>query len=109
MNITITGDIGSGKSTIARIIAEQLNMNIIETGELYRKYSNEHGVDVLGQNKSNDWSIDKKIDNEIARLGKEVDNTIFVSRLAWYFVPNAVNIYLTVNPILAAKRVSMSK
>lgn len=109
MNITITGDIGSGKSTVARIIAEQLNMNVIETGELYRKYSNEHGVDVLGQNKSDDWSIDRKIDNEIARLGKEVDNTIFVSRLAWYFVPNAVNIYLTVNPILAAKRVSMNK
>ena len=109
MNITITGDIGSGKSTVARIIAEQLNMNVIETGELYRKYSNEHGVDVLGQNESNDWSIDRKIDNEIVRLGKEVDNTIFVSRLAWYFVPNAINIYLTVNPILAAKRVSMNK
>jgi cytidylate kinase len=109
MNITITGDIGAGKSTIARIIAEQLNMNVIETGELYRKYSNEHGVDVLGQNKSDDWSIDRKIDSEIARLGKEVDNTIFVSRLAWYFVPNAINIYLTVNPVLAAKRVSMNK
>lgn len=109
MNITITGDIGSGKSTVARIIAEQLNMDVIETGELYRKYSNEHGVDVLGQNKSDDWSVDRKIDSEIARLGKEVDNTIFVSRLAWYFIPNAVNIYLTVNPILAAKRVSINK
>ena len=109
MNITITGDIGSGKSTIAHIIAEQLNMDVIETGELYRKYSNEHGVDVLSQNKSDDWSIDRKIDSEIARLGKEVDNTIFVSRLAWYFVPNAVNIYLTVNPVLAAKRVYMNK
>ena len=109
MNITITGDIGSGKSTVAHIIAEQLNMDVIETGELYRKYSNEHGVDVLGQNKSDDWSIDRKIDSEIARLGKEVDNTIFVSRLAWYFVPNAINIYLTVNPILAAKRVSINK
>ena len=109
MNITITGDIGSGKSTVASIIADKLNMTIVETGELYRKYSNEKGTDVLGQNKSDDWSIDRKIDTEIQRLGKEMDNTIFVSRLAWHFVPDAINVYLTVNPVLAAKRVLANK
>lgn len=109
MNITITGDIGSGKSTVAKRISELLNMDVIETGELYRKYSKDKGVDVLTQNKSDDRSIDKKIDSEIERLGKERNNIIFVSRLAWHFVPDAIHIYLVINPILAAKRITENK
>lgn len=109
MNITITGDIGSGKSTVAKRVAELLGMDVIETGELYRKYSKEKGVDVLTQNKSEDWSIDKKIDSDIERVGRERDNVIVVSRLAWHFIPNAIHIYLVVNPILAAKRITENK
>ena len=109
MNITITGDIGSGKSTVAKKLAESLNMKIVEAGELYREYSNKQGRDVLSQNKSDDWSIDKEIDSKIESIGKDSDNIIFVSRLAWHFVSNAIHIYLAINPVLAAKRVFDSK
>lgn len=109
MNITITGDIGSGKSTVAHKLAEVLNMNVVETGELYREYAKEKNRDVLSQNQSDDWSIDRIIDSKIETMGKNVDNTIFVSRLAWHFIPNAVHVYLAVNPVLAAKRIYESK
>ena len=39
MNITITGDIGAGKSTVAKRIANILKMNVVEAGDIYRKYS----------------------------------------------------------------------
>ena len=109
MNITITGDIGSGKSTVATKLAELLNMQVVEAGAIYREYSNSIGKDVLMQNKSDDWSIDRMIDSKIETLGKTSNNTIFVSRLAWHFVPNAVKVYLAINPVLASKRIYESK
>lgn len=109
MNITITGDIGSGKSTIANRLAELLNMQVVETGDIYRKYADTKGLNVLTQNRSDDYSIDRKIDSEIEEMGKTVNNTIFVSRLAWHFIPKAFHIYLVVNPVLAAKRISEDK
>lgn len=105
MNITITGDIGAGKSTVAKRIASILKMNVVEAGDIYRKYSENKGLNVLEQNKTDDWSIDKQIDHDIEEMGKKVDNTIFVSRLAWHFVKDAVKVYISVNPIVAAKRI----
>lgn len=103
-NITITGDIGSGKSTVASKLAEKLGMTIIDSGQLYRKFAAEKNRSVLEQNKSNDWSIDKEIDSTIEDIGRTQSNVIFVSRLAWHFVPSAIKIYLKVNPIIAAER-----
>ena len=101
MNITITGDLGSGKTTVSKLLAEKLGMEVVDTGMIYRKFAEDKGMDVLEQNNSDDWSIDRKIDSEVERLGKEKDNQIFVSRLAWHFIPNALKIYLTINPLLA--------
>lgn len=109
MNITITGDIGSGKSTVAKELAKRLSMSIVDTGQLYRKYAQDKGLNVLEQNKSEDWSIDHLIDEELIELGKMKDNQIFVSRLAWHFVRNAIRIYLVVNPMLAACRIAEDK
>lgn len=105
-NISITGDIGSGKSTISKLLAEKLNMEIIDSGQLYRKFAEEKNLNVLEQNKSDDHSIDVKIDTYIEEVGKTKTNVLFVSRLAWYFVPNSIKIYLKVNPILAAERIA---
>ncbi len=103
-NITITGDIGSGKSTVARKLAERLKMTLTDSGLLYRQFAAMRNMSVLEQNNSDDWSIDREIDSTIERLGKSSNNTIFVSRLAWHFVPDTIKIYLKVNPILAAER-----
>ena len=35
-NIAIDGPAGAGKSTIAKIIADKLNINYIDTGAMYR-------------------------------------------------------------------------
>lgn len=108
-NIAITGDIGSGKSTVANKLAEKLGMTIIDSGQLYRKFAADKNMNVLEQNKSGDWSIDKEIDSTIEDIGRTQNNIIFVSRLAWHFVPSAIKIYLKVNPIIAAERLLQDK
>lgn len=104
-NISITGDIGSGKSTVAKELAERLSMRIVDSGQLYRKFALDKNISVLEQNQSDDNSIDIKIDNTIAEMGKNENGIIFVSRLAWHFVPDSIKIYLKVNPLVAAERV----
>lgn len=109
MNITISGDIGSGKSTVAKILSHYVGCDVIEAGTLYREYAAKKGLSVLQQNESDDWEIDKYIDTTMETYGKEQDNIIFVSRLAWHFVPDAYKICLIVNPITAAKRIAADK
>lgn len=109
MNITISGDIGSGKSTIAKMLSHYVGCDVIEAGTLYREYATKKGLSVLQQNESDDWEIDKYIDTTMETYGREQDNIIFVSRLAWHFIPDAYKICLIVNPITAAKRITADK
>ena len=48
MIIAIDGPAGSGKSTVARLIAKRLNFKYIETGSMYRavpgKFSNRESI-----------------------------------------------------------------
>jgi CMP/dCMP kinase len=49
--ITIDGPAGSGKSTIARLLADQLGLDSLDTGAMYRLVAW-----VLGKQKKEDWS-----------------------------------------------------
>lgn len=105
MKITISGDIGSGKSTVGERLANMFDCELIDCGQLYRNYAKDKGVDVLVQNLSNDNSIDKKIDGLLEDMNESSVDRVFVSRTAWHFVPSALHIYLSVNPVLAAERI----
>lgn len=52
MNITIDGPGGSGKSTIAKLIAKKLNISYLDTGAMYRAlgyYAVKNGIDVADE------------------------------------------------------------
>lgn len=105
MQITISGDIGSGKSTVGKYLAEVYNAELIDCGQLYRSYASKVSKDVLQLNQSGDNSIDIQIDNDLIRMGKEDKNRVYISRTAWHFIPNAVHIYIMVDPMIASKRI----
>lgn len=109
MQITISGDIGSGKSTVGNYLAKKLNAELIDCGQLYRDYAATKGFDVLQQNIHGKNTIDKMIDARIEELGRGDKSRVYVSRTAWHFIPNAVHIYLSVNPVTAAKRILLRK
>lgn len=106
MNITLTGNLGSGKTTICNILKER-GYEIVSTGKIFRQIAEEKNVSVIELNKmaEQDRSIDDLLDNKTAELGKTLDRVVFDSRLAWNFVPDSFKVFLLVETDEAAKRV----
>ena len=110
--ISIAGDLGSGKSTIAKRLAEVLNYHNFSTGMPFRKLAAERGMDALQLNylSETDLSIDKYIDDNLRTINEGSDSRyVLDSRMAWYFVPKSFKIYATVEPEIAAQRVLNDK
>ena len=106
--ITITGQLGSGKSTVARMLAEKLNWQYYSTGMAQRAIAQKRGVSTTELNRL--AITDKTIDDEIDAVFKNPpwgkNPCVVDSRLAFYFLPNSLKVCLTVDTMAAAKRVS---
>lgn len=110
MNITITGNLGAGKTSVCNEL-KKMGYDVISGGDIYRTYAQEHGITIVELNEmaKTDRSVDIQIDKRTKKLGTEVDNTIFDSRIAWHFIPDALHIFLEVDPKTAAARVAIDK
>lgn len=106
MNITLTGNLGSGKTTICNILKER-GYEIVSTGKIFRDIAEEKNVSVIELNEmaKKDRSIDDLLDDKTTQLGKTLDNVVFDSRLAWNFVPESFKVFLLVDMDEAARRV----
>ena len=109
MHISITGNLGSGKSTICNLIKERYGFEIFSTGAIQREVAREKGITTLELNElmKIDHSLDDIIDTTTTRLSVERadDKLIFDSRMAWHFATNTFKIFVTVDPMVAAERV----
>ena len=109
MHITLTGNLGSGKSTICRILESEYGFEIYSTGKVQRKIAEELGLTVLEMNQRmcSDPSYDHMIDERTARISREeADAKIcFDSRLAWHFAEKSFKVFLSVDINEAARRV----
>lgn len=110
MHITLTGNLGSGKSTLSKILETEYGYEIFSTGKVIRKIAEEHGLSVLEMNElmNKDPKYDHEIDDTTARISREnPDKSIlFDSRLAWHFVDKSFKVFLSVSLDVAAKRVA---
>lgn len=107
IRLSITGDLGSGKSTIAKKLCKILNSEYYSTGKIQRELGQKKGMNTLEMNyysETND-EIDEIIDKKLIELNRSKKNIIFDSRMAWYFIYNSFKIYLTTHPMIAALRV----
>ena len=109
MHISITGRLGSGKSTVAKIIAERYGYEIHSTGTAIRKIAEDMGMSVLEFNKimSEDPKYDLMIDNESRRISVEraEEKILYESRMAWNFAVKSFKVYLYVDTAVSAKRI----
>jgi len=105
--ITLSGDIGGGKSSVAAALQQLTGYEIIGTGTIQRAIAQKRGVTPLELNQisQTDRSIDDAIDSYVVELGKARDNLIIDSRLAWHFIPAAFKVFLSVEPQVGAERV----
>jgi cytidylate kinase len=106
-HITITGDLGSGKSAVSRLLAQQLGYTVISTGAIQRSIAAERGMTTLELNKYTEThpEIDDLIDTRIKSLADSKELYVIDSRLAWFFLPDSFKVYLTVNTEVAAERI----
>ena len=108
MIITISGRAGSGKSTIAKILAKKLNLKHYSIGDLQRQIAKEKGISLIELSKleEKDDSIDRELDRKQVDLGKKEDNFIIDGRLSAFFIPNAkLKIFLDADEEVRAERI----
>lgn len=105
-HIAISGELGSGKSSVANLLANLYGLRLVSTGQIQRSVAESSGLSTLEVNRlaEDDEKIDARIDGTLVELGSSETAVIFDSRLAWHFVPSAFKIHLLVDQEVAAQR-----
>ncbi|OGC81912.1 MAG: hypothetical protein A2788_02150 [Candidatus Abawacabacteria bacterium RIFCSPHIGHO2_01_FULL_46_8] len=107
MIISISGTPGSGKTTVADILAKDLGYASYYMGGLRRQLAKEKGMTIDELNKLGEQEAftDKDIDEYQRKLGKEQDNFIIQGRTSFYFIPHSFKVFLDVDADEGARRV----
>jgi cytidylate kinase len=107
IKISISGDLGSGKSTVCRYLKEKYGLNVYSIGRIQRSLAQKYNMDVLAFNKYMEThpEIDEEIDTELTKIGRLDQDMVLDSRMAWHFVPDSFKVYLTVEIDEAARRI----
>lgn len=105
-SIVVSGDLGSGKSTVSRELAERLGLRRISMGDLYREMAQSRGMSALQINlhAERDEALDDRVDQFQAQLARSGEPLVVDSRLAWFFFSQAFKVHLIVDPAVAARR-----
>ncbi len=104
--ITITGTLGSGKSSTANLVAEKLGYKRFSSGDFMRKIALDMGISLneLQKKAEVDKTIDFKIDDEVRKAGENTD-IVIDSRLAFHWIPESFKVYLDLPPQIAKERI----
>ncbi|PIP18031.1 MAG: hypothetical protein COY82_00255 [Parcubacteria group bacterium CG_4_10_14_0_8_um_filter_35_7] len=107
MIITIAGNAGSGKSTIANFLAQELGFEEYGIGKMRRELARKKGMTLVEFNKlgEKNFSTDREVDQFQEKLGKTRDNIIVEGRTSFYFIPHSLKIFLYVDEREGAKRI----
>ncbi len=106
--ITITGETGSGVSTVTNKLADSLGYRKFSAGGIFRTLAQQYDMTV---NELNDFArsnrvVDREIDTLIRRIG-EGSEIVLDARLGYYWIHDSFRVYLTVDPDIAAHRIYM--
>ncbi len=107
MIITVSGNPGSGKSSVSRLLAKKLGFRHYSVGDLMRTLAKRRGISLLdiSRKAEKDRSIDIELDKMQTDLGKKQDNFIIDSRLGFHFISHSVKVFLEVRDEVAAERI----
>lgn len=111
MLITISGEPGSGKTTVARMLADRLGVPHVYAGDLYRQEAKRRGLTLEQFNAlcEQDHSIDRNLDEAMAARAEQGD-VVLEGRLAGYLAAeaglDALKVWLTASDEVRAKRVA---
>lgn len=108
MIVTVTGTPGSGKSTVAKALAKEFSLRHYSSGQFMRDMADKRGVSLmdLTLQAEEDRSIDREIDDYVMMLGRQKDDFVIDSRLAFHFIPDSIKVFLKCAPGVAAERIA---
>ena len=105
--IVVSGDLGSGKSSVWTIVSQILEMEQLSTGDMMREMAAKQWISITEMNElaESDMSIDKELDDRQYQLGLSGRSFFLDARLGALFLPYAFKIYLQVSPAVGWIRV----
>lgn len=105
--IALSGDLGSGKSTVTKLLIEKYGFCTFSTGSFQREIAKRLNMSILELNKYAEThpEIDRETDAQLVKEGEKDGNIIFDSRMAWHFVKNAFKVYLVSDTQVSAERI----
>lgn len=108
--VAISGRPGSGKSVVAKRVAEHLGLRHVSAGDFMREMAAERGMSILELSRvaEGDDAIDAEIDSRTMRLAATGDSFVIDARMAWFFISDSVKVFLDVRTEVAAARIYAS-
>jgi len=91
-NITISGRIGSGATTLAQKLSKVLGWEMLEGGQIMRRINQEVGADVVETNKRPDH-FDLEYEEMVKKILREEKNRIVQSHLAGFDAQEIEGVY----------------
>lgn len=107
MIITVSGKVGSGKTTISKLFAKKLGYKHYSIGNMRGKMAFDMGLTINELNDiglKEDWT-DKEVDDYQKNLGEKKDNIVIDGRISYHLIPHAYNIFLEVDLDESARRI----
>lgn len=108
MIITISGKQGAGKTTLAKNLAKELNLEFISIGNLKGIMAQERKMTIdkfAKMGEKNPGLVHKLADKKTMELGKTRKDFIIEGWIAWHFIPSSIKIFLDVQENVGAKRI----
>ncbi len=110
MIITLGGNIGAGKTTLATALAKRLGYEELYVGGLFRAAAAERsmGIEEFYASLENNPALERGIDQRQVDLMKTKDNLVIQGRISWFLAKQSpfriINIFLAVDPRIGAER-----
>lgn len=108
--ITLSGCVGSGKTTIGKLLANKLQYNFISIGNLTRQFAETKGLSIVQFQEQclANPKMDKEIDLEFSNECNNSENLIIDYRLGFKFINNAYHIFLKISEETAIERIKLA-
>ena len=105
--ISLAGDLGSGKSTVAAILIEKLGAEYYSTGAIVRSIAAKRNMSVVELNVYMEThpEIDHEIDDGLKALSDLDKPLVIDSRMAWHFTRGTFKVYLSTDAEVSALRI----
>jgi len=107
MIITLSGSPGSGKSSVAKVLAKKLGYRHLSAGGIQRLMGKERGMSIHQWDRYVELhpEIDNRIEQRLLAEAKKARNAVMDWRLGFHFLPKCPKIFLYVKPSIGARRI----